>query len=128
MTDTTRVTPPDVEVLETEPVPPAVGSAQAQAYAAQQWHAKRKLAWTLAIIADGIQIALVPLAAMELPISEVIDVLMAITMVKLLGWHPAFLPTLIAEAIPFVNLVPTWTAAVWLATRGDKAPPEMPRT
>jgi len=35
----------------------------------------------------------------------------------LVGFHWAFLPTFIAELLPFVDLVPSWTLAVWLATR-----------
>jgi hypothetical protein len=123
MSDRTRITPSDVEVLETEPIPPP----HAEAFAFQQWQAKRKLAWTLAIIADFLQVALLPLAPIGMGASSAIDIIMAITMVKLLGWHPAFLPTAVAEVIPLVNLVPTWTAAVWLVTRGQKAPTEMPR-
>ncbi len=116
----------DFEVLETEPVPAAAGSAQAHAAALEHWRARRKLAWTFAIITDGIQIALLPAMAVGLPAVEIIDVIMAVAMITLLGWHIAFLPTLLAEAIPFVNLVPTWTAAVWLVTRGQKPPVEMP--
>jgi hypothetical protein len=114
------MTDPDVEVLETEPIPSAQG-------AVPQWQAKRKLAWTLAIIADVLQVALAPLAPVGVTASWIIDVVMAITMIRLLGWHPAFLPTALAEVIPLVNLVPTWTAAVWLVTRGQKSPAEMPR-
>jgi len=117
-------TPPDVEVLETEPVPPAAGSAQARAAALQQFRGRRKLAWIVAIAADGLQIALLPVFAGGLasPVSDALDIAVAITMIVLLGWHIAFLPTLIAEFVPLVNLVPTWTAAVWLVTRGQKPP------
>jgi hypothetical protein len=117
-------TPPDVEVLETEPVPPAAGSAQARGAALQQFHGRRKLAFMIAIAADGLQIALLPLFAGGLasPLSDVLDVTVAVAMIALLGWHIAFLPTLIAEFVPLVNLVPTWTAAVWLVTRGQKPP------
>jgi hypothetical protein len=37
-------------------------------------------------------------------------------MTKLLGWHWAFLPTFAAELIPGLDLVPTWTAAVFYVT------------
>ena len=40
-------------------------------------------------------------------------------MLALVGWHWAFLPTFLAELIPFFDLVPTWTAAVFLATRAS---------
>ena len=110
--------PPDVEVLETEPIPPP----EAQAAAVAKWRGRRKLAWTLAIAADALQIALLPVFAggIASPISDALDIAMATAMIFLLGWHIAFLPTLIAEFIPLVNLVPTWTAAVWLVTRMEK--------
>jgi hypothetical protein len=38
-------------------------------------------------------------------------------MIRLLGWHWAFLPTMAAELIPGADLFPTWTAAVWFVTR-----------
>lgn len=37
-------------------------------------------------------------------------------LIKLLGFHWAFLPTLAVEAIPGLDLAPTWTAAVLLVT------------
>jgi len=110
------VNDPDVEVLETEPIPPAPAVAK--------WRGRRKLAWIIAVAADGLQIALLPVFAGGLasPVSDVLDVAVAVSMIVLLGWHVAFLPTLIAEFVPLVNLVPTWTAAVWLVTRGQKPP------
>jgi len=61
------------------------------------------------------------------PINDVLDVATAIGMVLLLGWHWAFLPTLLAEMIPVVDLVPSWTAAVWIVTRhaGREASPPL---
>jgi hypothetical protein len=38
-------------------------------------------------------------------------------LIKLLGWHWAFLPTFAAELVPGLDLFPTWTAAVFFATR-----------
>jgi hypothetical protein len=115
--------PEDAEVLETEPVPPPAAE-QARAAAVARFHGRQKLAWTLAISADALQVAMLPLFAGGLasPISDALDVAMAAAMIFLLGWHIAFLPTLIAEFIPVVNLVPTWTAAVWLVTRTQKPP------
>ena len=54
------------------------------------------------------------------PVNNMIDVGVAIAMLVLVGWDWGFLPTFIAEMIPLVDLVPTWTLAVWLATRGRK--------
>ena len=121
MTDPTP--PEDVEVLETEPVPPPAAAAQ-RAAAVAKFRGRQKLAWTIAIAAAALQVAMLPLFAGGLasPISDALDVVMAATMIFLLGWHIAFLPTLIAEFIPIVNLVPTWTAAVWLVTRTQRPP------
>jgi hypothetical protein len=35
----------------------------------------------------------------------------------LLGWHWAFVPSFLAELVPGLDLVPTWTLAVLIATR-----------
>jgi len=119
--------PEDAEVLETEPVPPPAEAAQRAATVAK-FRGRQKLAWTLAIAADALQIAMLPVFAGGLasPISDALDIAMTAAMIFLLGWHFAFLPTLIAEFIPVVNLVPTWTAAVWLVTRTQKPPTGAP--
>lgn len=74
----------------------------------------------LAVGADLLQIVLLPvfLPAALPPINDVIDVAVAVALVALVGWHWAFLPAFAAEMIPFVDLIPTWTAAVMIATRG----------
>jgi len=51
------------------------------------------------------------------PINDVLDVVVAAVLIGLLGWHWAFLPSLAAELVPGLDLVPTWTAAVWYVTR-----------
>jgi hypothetical protein len=73
----------------------------------------------IAIVADVLQLALFPAFAGGL-ISPLTDAL-AVIMVVLVGWHFAFLPTFLAELIPGVDLIPTWTAAVWFATRSGGA-------
>jgi hypothetical protein len=80
------------------------------------------MAWMIAIAADALQIAVFPLflAGAASPAGDVLDVAVAIAMVVLLGWHVAFLPTLVAEVLPVVSLIPTWTAAVWFVTRTRK--------
>ena len=51
------------------------------------------------------------------------DVAIAIMMIRLLGWHWSFLPTFLVELFPVFDLAPTWTLAVYLATRKQKALP-----
>ncbi len=74
----------------------------------------------LAVLVDLAQVALVP--ASLTPLNDAVDVATAIALVALVGWHWAFLPTFLAELVPFVDLVPTWTLAVMIATRGGAAP------
>jgi hypothetical protein len=77
-------------------------------------------AWLIAILADWLQIVLLPLfgAGGLSPAQDLLDLTVAVVMVRLLGWHPALLPTFVAELIPGLDLFPTWTVSVWIATRG----------
>ena len=72
----------------------------------------------LALVVDGAQILFLPFFGVGFlsPANDMIDVAMAVTMIAMVGWHWAFLPTFVAELVPGVGLIPTWTAAVWLAT------------
>jgi hypothetical protein len=72
----------------------------------------------IAVAADGAQIVFLPFFGVGFlsPANDAIDLAMAVILTALVGWHWAFLPTLLAEVIPGVSLVPTWTAAVLLAT------------
>ncbi len=83
----------------------------------------------LAVVADAVQIGLLPMfvgGALS-PINDVLDVLVAIAMVLLIGWHWAFLPAFLSEVIPVFDLVPTWTAAVLIVTRSvPLLPRELP--
>jgi len=82
-------------------------------------HPEVRWAWMVALAADAIQIAALPLFAEGAlsPADSALDVVVGIILVRLLGWHWAFLPTLAAELIPGLDLFPTWTAAVWFVTR-----------
>jgi hypothetical protein len=79
----------------------------------------------LALCVDLAQWALLPAALT--PLNNAVDVATGLALVALVGWHWAFLPTFLAELLPFVDLVPTWTLAVVIATRGRIAapPPEV---
>ena len=78
-----------------------------------------RLAWAVAMAADAIQIAGLPFFAEGAisPADSLLDLLVAFLLIRLLGWHWAFLPSLAVELIPGVDLFPTWTAAVWYVTR-----------
>jgi hypothetical protein len=68
----------------------------------------------LAMAADALQLFVFPLfseGALS-PADDVLDVAVAIILVRLLGWHWEFLPAFAAELIPGADLVPFWTLAV----------------
>lgn len=80
----------------------------------------------IAVAADIVQIVVFPLFAPGLasPWNNALDLLVALAMVGLIGWHWAFLPSFFVELVPGLDLVPTWTAAVFFATRAKTpAPP-----
>lgn len=76
----------------------------------------------IAIVADAVQLGLIPIFAEGAAsmVNDVLDVVIGITMTVLVGWNWAFLPAFAAELIPMADLVPTWTIAVFIATRGRK--------
>src|SRR5690349_24833734 len=82
----------------------------------------------LALTADAVQLGLAPLF-LEGGLSvfdAVLDVAMAGVLTLLVGWHWAFLPAFVVELVPGIDLVPSWTLAVFLATR-RRSEPETPR-
>ena len=84
-----------------------------------------RLAWTIAIAADFLQWVAFPffIGGGVSPWNNALDIAVAIAMIRLLGWHWAFLPTFAVELFPVVDLAPTWTLAVLLATRRKRALP-----
>ncbi len=80
---------------------------------------EHRLAWLVAISADAIQIGALPLFAAGAlsPADTLLDLGVAAILIWLLGWHWAFLPTLLAELVPGFDLLPTWTTAVFYVTR-----------
>jgi hypothetical protein len=84
----------------------------------------------LAVSADLLQIAVFPAFSQGFlsPANDILDLAVAVAMIALLGWHWAFIPTLLSEFIPFWDLVPTWTAAVLIVTRKAGQESEEPPT
>ncbi len=76
--------------------------------------ARFQLAMLLAVAADAAQIVLFPMFAEGglSPADDVLDVVVGAALVHLLGWHWEFLPSLLGELVPGVDLVPFWTLAV----------------
>ncbi|MDP9175962.1 MAG: hypothetical protein M3O30_19160 [Planctomycetota bacterium] len=79
------------------------------------------LARGIAVAADALQIGLFPIFApgFAMPWNDALDLAVCAVLIFLLGWHIAFLPTFIIKDLPFVDLAPTWTIAVLIATRGQ---------
>ncbi len=82
-----------------------------------------RLAWAIAIAADALQIFAMPLFAEGAlsPADGALDLIVAVILTRLLGWHWAFLPTMAAEMLPGFDLVPTWTMAVFYVTQKSMA-------
>jgi hypothetical protein len=81
-----------------------------------------KLARVIAICADLVQIGL-PFVFGEgifSPFEDALDILVCVAMTLLVGWHVAFVPSFFVKLVPLVDLAPTWTIAVFVATRKSR--------
>ena len=80
----------------------------------------RRSALAIAILADALQIVFLPMfvEGVSSPLDDLLDIAVAWVLIRLLGWHWAFLPSFAAKLVPGADLVPTWTMAVLVATRG----------
>jgi hypothetical protein len=67
-------------------------------------------AYAIAVATDALQFALGPVGWAFA--DEVLDVVAAVAMWRLLGFHPLLLPTFIVEFLPLTDLLPTWTGCV----------------
>jgi len=67
-------------------------------------------ALAVAVISDGLQMALGPLGWFGLV--QVIDVVAMVLTTLTLGFHLLLLPTFALEFIPLVDMIPTWTGCV----------------
>jgi hypothetical protein len=81
-----------------------------------------RAAMIIAIIADALQIILLPLFVVgaESPADDVVDLGVGAALVYLLGWHWEFLPSFFAKLVPGVDLIPFWTMAVASVYRKSK--------
>jgi hypothetical protein len=81
-----------------------------------------RIAFLLALLADALQIAILPLfvEGAESPAADAVDVIMAAVLYLLLGWHWEFLPSFLGKLVPGVDLVPLWTFAVANVYRKSK--------
>ena len=84
------------------------------------------LALAIAVVADLLQIVLVPLEWAL--VQQVVDVVAMGLIILVIGFHPLLLPTFIVEFIPVVDMLPTWTgcviAVIALRKREQRAGPD----
>jgi hypothetical protein len=81
-----------------------------------------RLAILLAVAADVLQLAVIPLfiEGAESPVADAVDIVMAASLYLLLGWHWEFLPSFLGKLVPGVDLVPLWSLAVANVYRKSK--------
>ncbi|EEF58396.1 hypothetical protein [Pedosphaera parvula] len=86
--------------------------------------ARIRTARFIAIGADILQIGLFPLFGEGFisPLSDALDVLVCVLLTWLVGWHFSFLPSFVVKVLPVADLVPTWTIAIFMATRQNQRP------
>jgi hypothetical protein len=85
------------------------------------------MALAVAVIADGLQAAAGPPG--WLGFDQVVDLVAMVLITLLLGFHPLFLPTFIAELVPGLEMLPTWTGCVAIVIalrRKQQQPPAVP--
>ncbi len=82
----------------------------------------------LAAIADITQFVLLPFfgEGIASPLNDALDVLVALMMVTLLGFHWQFLPSFASELVPILNIAPAWTIAVVWVYRTERARDSQP--
>jgi len=78
-----------------------------------------RLALMSAVLIDCIQLGFFPLFAPGLfsIADDLLDCIAFVLFWRLIGWHWALLPGFVFKLVPFVDLAPTWTLAVWIAAR-----------
>jgi hypothetical protein len=69
-------------------------------------------AYTVAAVTDVLQLLAGPLGFAFF--DEALDVVAAIVIWRLLGFHPLLLPTFVVEFLPVADLLPSWTGCVAL--------------
>jgi len=104
---------PPIERLPPRPAPPPTSRVRTS----RVWTAR-----VLAVAADAVQVLFLPLfgEGFASPVNDALDVMVGLVLVWLVGWHWAFLPSFAVELVPGLDIFPSWTTAVWFATRGRR--------
>jgi len=86
------------------------------------------LAMTVAVVADGLQLLLLPFAWTF--VESAVDVVAMVLTTWILGFHLLLLPTFVVEFIPVIDMLPTWTgcvaAVIALRKHEQNRPPPAP--
>lgn len=79
-----------------------------------------KAAWVVAVGTDALQMFFFPATVEGVfsPVTVALDCLAMVLLAWLVGWHWVFLPSIVFELIPGVELAPTWTIAMAIVSRG----------
>src|SRR5215831_13958541 len=79
-------------------------------------------AYAVALATDALQFVLGPFGWVFA--DEILDVVAALAVSRLIGFHPLLLPTFVIEIVPVADLLPTWTGcvAIVVAMRRKHAP------
>jgi len=89
------------------------------------WRART--AFGIAMATDILQVTLGPFGWAFA--DEILDVIAAVALTSLLGFHPLLLPTFVVEFLPVADLLPTWIGCVALVVtlrrreRASQPPP-----
>ena len=83
-----------------------------------------RAAWVVAVGVDALQLATSPVE-MAGPVAWLgeagVDLVAMGALWALVGFHWAFLPSFVTKLVPFLDVAPTWTLAVFIATREYRA-------
>ncbi len=72
--------------------------------------ARIRSAYGVAAVTDALQLLAGPLGFAFF--DQALDVIAAIVIWRLLGFHPLLLPTFVVEFLPVADLLPSWTGCV----------------
>jgi hypothetical protein len=91
-----------------------------------RWRAATAMA--IALGADALQIVLLPLfgEGFASPAADALDVVAAGLLCLLVGFHWVLIPSMLLEAMPLVDIAPTWTLAVAYILRARRAAASSP--
>lgn len=87
---------------------------------------RTRAAWVVAVAVDALQLATAPaeLAGPAVWVAEAgVDLVTMAALWVLVGFHWAFLPSFVTKLVPLIEVAPTWTLAMFIATRDRGAAP-----